>query len=88
MGLLLGANHKVESVWDGVEERHRKRLTLWKRQYISKCGKLTFIRSTLSNMPINFLSLLRILRKVKMRLEKYRGISFGKGGPLRGKLAL
>ena len=31
LGLPLGANHKVESVWDVVEERFRKRLALWKR---------------------------------------------------------
>ena len=30
MGLPLGANHKVELVWDVVEERFRKRLALWK----------------------------------------------------------
>ena len=66
----LGANHKVESVWNVVEERFRIRLALWKQQYISKGGRLTLKRSILSNMPIYFMSLLRIPRKVKMRLEK------------------
>ena len=56
MGLPLGANRKVESVWDVGEERFRKRLALWKRQYISKGRRLTLIRSTLSNMPIYFMS--------------------------------
>ena len=70
MEIPFSANHKLESVWDGVKERYRKRLALWKLQYISKGGRLTLIRSTLSNMPIYFLSLLRIPRKVKLRLEK------------------
>ena len=38
LGLPLGAPHKSVVVWDGVEERMRKRLALWKRQFISKGG--------------------------------------------------
>ncbi|RVW66266.1 LINE-1 retrotransposable element ORF2 protein [Vitis vinifera] len=51
LGLPLGAPHKSVVVWDGVEERMRKRLALWKRQFISKGGRLTLIRSTLASMP-------------------------------------
>ena len=47
LGLPLGAKHKEARVWDGVEERFRRRLALWKRQYISKGGRLTLIRSVL-----------------------------------------
>ncbi|RVW95977.1 hypothetical protein CK203_027617 [Vitis vinifera] len=36
LGLPLGAPHKSVAVWDGVEERMRKRLALWKMQFISK----------------------------------------------------
>ncbi|RVW65636.1 Transposon TX1 uncharacterized 149 kDa protein [Vitis vinifera] len=39
LGLPLGAPHKSVAVWDGVEERMRKRLALWKRQFISKGGE-------------------------------------------------
>ncbi|RVW85171.1 Transposon TX1 uncharacterized 149 kDa protein [Vitis vinifera] len=39
LGLPLGALHKLVAVWDGVEERMRKRLALWKRQFISKGGE-------------------------------------------------
>ncbi|RVW93099.1 Trafficking protein particle complex II-specific subunit 130-like [Vitis vinifera] len=39
LGLPLGAHHKAISMWDGVEERMRRRLALWKRQYISKAGE-------------------------------------------------
>ena len=48
-----------------MEERFRKNLALWKRQYISKGGRLT-----LSNMPIYTMSLFRIPKRVKSRLEK------------------
>ena len=30
LGLPLGAKHKATRVWDGVEERFRRRLDLWK----------------------------------------------------------
>ena len=70
LGLLLGANRKASNVWDGVEERFPKRLANWKRQYISKGGKLTLIRSCLSNLPTYVMSLFRLPMKVKIRLEK------------------
>ena len=57
-------------MWDGVEESFQRRLALWKRQYISEGGRLTLIRSTLSNMPIYYMSILRIPRSVRLRLEQ------------------
>ncbi|RVW38000.1 hypothetical protein CK203_084191 [Vitis vinifera] len=44
LGLPLGAPNRAVSVWDGVEERMRRRLTLWKRQYLSKGGRITLIK--------------------------------------------
>ncbi|RVW14110.1 LINE-1 reverse transcriptase-like [Vitis vinifera] len=35
LGLPLGAPNRASSVWDGVEERMRRRLALWNRQYHS-----------------------------------------------------
>ena len=52
LGLPLRAHHKASSTWDGVEERMRRRLAQWKRQYISKGGKITLIKSTLASIPI------------------------------------
>ena len=70
LGLPLGPPFKSSAVWDGIKERFRKRLAMWKRQYISKGGRLTLIRSTLSSMPIYFMSLFYLPRKVRLRLEK------------------
>ena len=70
LGLPLGAPHNSVAVWDGVEEWFRKRLALWKRQYISKGGRITLIRSTLSSLPIYFMSLFRMPRRVRLRLEQ------------------
>ena len=32
--------HNSAAIWDGVEERFRKRLALWKRQSISEGGEI------------------------------------------------
>ncbi|RVW15499.1 putative inactive ATP-dependent zinc metalloprotease FTSHI 1, chloroplastic [Vitis vinifera] len=71
-----------EVVWDSVEERFRKRLAMWKRQYISKGGRLTLIRSTLSSLPVYFMSLFLLPRKVRMRLEKIQRDFLWGGGAL------
>ena len=42
IGISLRAKHNSLEVWNGVEERFRRRLALWKRRYISKGGRLTY----------------------------------------------
>ena len=88
LGLPLGAPHKLVAVCDGVEERLRKRLALWKRQYISKGGRLTLIRSTLSNMLIYYMSILCMLRSVRLRLEQIQRDFLWGGGALERKIHL
>ncbi|RVW37305.1 LINE-1 reverse transcriptase-like [Vitis vinifera] len=80
LGLPLGAPHKASSVWDGVEEKVRRRLARWKRQYISKGGRITLIRSVLASMPIYHMSLFRMPKSVAKRLDKVQEISYGEGG--------
>ena len=70
LGLPWGAPQKLGRIWDPIEERFRRRLATWKRQYISKGGRVTLIQSTLSNLPIHFMSLFRIPSLVCKRMEK------------------
>ena len=56
--------------WDGVEEKVRRRLALWKRQYLSKGGRITLIKSTLASIPLYQMSLFRMPKSVARRLEK------------------
>ncbi|KAJ9680532.1 hypothetical protein PVL29_019761 [Vitis rotundifolia] len=85
LGLPLGASHKSVMVWDGMEERMRKRLALWKRQFISKGGRITLIRSSLASMPTYLMSLMRMPRVVKLRLEKIQRDFLWEGGALEKK---
>ena len=70
LGLPLSVHYMSVAVWDGLEKRFRKRLAMWKRQFISKGGRITLIRSTLSIMSIYLMSLLHIPRAVSLKLEK------------------
>ena len=80
LGLPLGVPNKASSVWNGVEERVRWKLALWKRQYISKGGRITLIKSTLASMPLYQLSMFRVPKIVARRLEKLqRDFLWGRG---------
>ncbi|RVW98823.1 LINE-1 reverse transcriptase-like [Vitis vinifera] len=88
LGLPLGAPNKAPSVWDGVEEKVRRRLAWWKRQYISKGGRITLIRSTLASMPIYHMSLFRMPKSVARRLDKVQRDFLWGGGSVERKAHL
>ena len=70
LGLLLGANVRDRSIWNPIIEKVERRLVGWKRLYLSTGGKVTLIKSTLSNLPIYFLSLFSIPVEVANRIEQ------------------
>ena len=70
LGLPLGGLHKSCRVWDVVEERFKRKLATWKKQYLSKGGRLTLIKCTLSYLPIYFMLLFVIPKKMSVRLER------------------
>ncbi|RVW47335.1 putative ribonuclease H protein [Vitis vinifera] len=82
LGMPLGAPFKSVAAWDGIEERFRKKLAMWKRQYISKGGRITLVRSTLANLPIYFMSIFQMPRVVRIRLEKIQRDFLWGGGAL------
>ena len=51
LGLLLGASFKAKAIWGDIIEEIERRLVDWKRFNLSKGGRITLIRSTLSNLP-------------------------------------
>jgi hypothetical protein len=69
LGLPLGAHFKVQSIWNPIVEKLERRLAGWKRMYLSKGGRLTLIKSTLSNLPTYYLSLFPIPAAVAKRIE-------------------
>ena len=59
-----------DSIWNPILEKMERRLEGWKRLYLSKGGRVTFIKSTLSNLPTYFLSLFPIPASVANRIER------------------
>jgi hypothetical protein len=72
LGLLLDAPLKAKFICDIIIEKMERTLVGWKRPYLSKGGRVTLIKNTLSNLPTYFLSLFSIPIDVVNRLEKLR----------------
>lgn len=56
LGLHLGAALRAISIWYLMIEKIKCRLIGWKKLYLSNGGKITLIKSTLSNLPTYFIS--------------------------------
>jgi hypothetical protein len=69
LGLPLGAHYKATSIWIAILKKWKRCLAGWKRLYFSKGGRLTLIKSTLSNLPMYYLSLFSIPIVVAKQLE-------------------
>ena len=79
LGLPLGANFKDKTIWNPILEKMERKLAGWKRLYLSKGGRVTLIKSTLSNLPTYFLSLFPIPASVANRIKKLQ-LNFLWGG--------
>ena len=54
LGMPLGSSFKTASIWNPILEKMEKKLSGWKRLYLSKGGRLTLLRSTVSSLPMYF----------------------------------
>jgi hypothetical protein len=70
LNMPLGSSFKALGVWNPIVEKVERRLAGWKKLYLSKGGRLTLLKSTLSSLPTYFLSLFKIPVSVAKRIEK------------------
>ncbi|KAK9988965.1 hypothetical protein SO802_029204 [Lithocarpus litseifolius] len=70
LGMPLGASHNSPSIWNPILEKMERSLVGWKKLYLSKGGRLTLLKSTLSSLPTYFLSLFTIPTHVTNKIEK------------------
>ena len=70
LGLPLGAKFKDKTIWNPILEKVERKLAGWKKLYLSKGGRVTLIKSTLSNLPTYFLSLFPIPALVANRIAR------------------
>ena len=57
LGMPLRASYKALGIWNPIIEKIERRLAGWQKIYLSKGGRLTLLKSTLSSLPTYFLSL-------------------------------
>ena len=69
LGMPLGTMYKTTSIWNPILERMEKKLSGWKRPYLSKVGRLTLLKSTLSSFPTYYLSLFIVSKAMITRLK-------------------
>ena len=48
LGMPLGTSYKTAFIWNPILERMEMKLSGWKRLYLSKGGRLTLLKSTIS----------------------------------------
>ena len=69
LSLPLGASFKASSIWNPILEKIERLLAGWKKLYLSKGGRLTLLKSTLSSLPTYYLLLFTIPKHVAARIE-------------------
>ena len=77
LSMPLGTLYKTATIWNLILERMEKKLSGWKRLYLSKGGRLTLLKSTLSSLPTYNLSLFTIPKIVAARLERIQNFLWG-----------
>ena len=70
LGMPLGAPFKSKAIWNSIVEKMERKLAGWKSLYLSKGGRLTLLKSTLSSLPMYYLSLFTIPVSVAVQIEK------------------
>lgn len=68
LGVPLGARYMGRCSWDPVIKIVERRHASWKRNFLSKGGRLTLVKSALSSIPIYQLSILKIPVNVAKKL--------------------
>nr|GEY01736.1 reverse transcriptase domain, reverse transcriptase zinc-binding domain protein [Tanacetum cinerariifolium]GEY92281.1 reverse transcriptase domain, reverse transcriptase zinc-binding domain protein [Tanacetum cinerariifolium] len=58
--------------WQGIIDRFRDGLSLWKAKTLSVCGRLTLIKSVLGSLPVYYLSLFKAPLSVLKVLDSIR----------------
>lgn len=69
-------------------EKFKKKLTSWKRRFLSFAGRLTLIKSVLSSLPVYFLSIFKIPIGVARTIDRIRSIFLWGGYEIRRKIHL
>ncbi|WVZ94622.1 hypothetical protein U9M48_040491 [Paspalum notatum var. saurae] len=79
LGILMHFHKLHNADWGVIEDRFKHKLSTWKAKHLSYGGRLVFLNSVLSSLPMFMISFFEIPKGVMRRLDFYRSIFFWQG---------
>lgn len=70
LGLPIGGNSSQSNIWEPIVKRMSNKLATWRGKLLSFGGRITLIKSSLSSLPIYFMSLFPVPKSIIERLTK------------------
>ena len=70
LGVPLGANTKKFNSWQCVIEKIQCRLNSWKGTCLSRAGRLVQIKAVLNSLPVYYLSIFKLPKKLALEINK------------------
>lgn len=70
LGLPIGGNSSRLSFWNPIIQRMEKKLSTWRGKLMSMGGRLTLIKSSLSNLPLYYMSLFPVPQSIINRITR------------------
>jgi len=70
LGIPLGENMRKIAAWQPIVDKVQQRLTAWKATTLSRAGRLVLIKAVLSSLPVYYLSLFKMPKKVALEINK------------------
>ncbi|KAL4591835.1 hypothetical protein LXL04_004808 [Taraxacum kok-saghyz] len=72
LGVPVGANMGLKKNWQPIVDKFKTKLSSWKANALSFAGRLSLIKSVMSNLPTYFMSLFKAPQGIIDTLEKLR----------------
>ncbi|XP_077215810.1 uncharacterized protein LOC143850444 [Tasmannia lanceolata] len=88
LGLPLGVGKPGKALWTPIVERIESRLETWKRNLVSKGGRLILVKAVLANIPVYYLSLFNCPVSVVLRIEQIQRRFLWGGADSKGGIPL
>ena len=84
LGMPIGGNPRKSQFWQPVINKVRNRLSSWKGKLISVAGRVCFIKSVISALPLYYMSFFKMPKSVEKELIKIqRNFLWGWGSEAR-----
>ncbi|GFS31963.1 hypothetical protein Acr_00g0020140 [Actinidia rufa] len=88
LGLPLGVSPRRQAMWKLVIELIKKRLSSWKKRFLSFGGRLVLIKSVISSLPVYYMSLFKMPERVAKCIERIQATFLWGGDDANRKIHL